>query len=172
MSSWLKAKMKTSKSYDYEHDTKRPRACDACRALKVRCDQDVNHPGQPCTRCYKANRRCVVTPPSRKRQRRSENKVVELEKKIDALTATLLSKQQCSQGSTHPTSPRLESPRAASPRERSSDKNERNSYHFKTRAIPSETASVDEELQDAEHTIGHKRRIIDVQSSILSQEVR
>lgn len=32
---------------------KRPRACDSCRGLKVRCDQE---PDQACRRCAKANR--------------------------------------------------------------------------------------------------------------------
>ena len=114
------AKTKISRSQELEHDFKRPRACETCRALKVRCDQDVNHPGQPCTRCAKAQRRCVVTPPSRKRQRKSESKVVELEKKIDALTATLLSKQHSGPSSTLPMSPQRESSDATSPHVRTS----------------------------------------------------
>ncbi|KAE8557564.1 hypothetical protein EYB25_002271 [Talaromyces marneffei] len=70
-------------------DLKRPRACDACRQLKVRCEPDDNHPSGACKRCAKANRRCVVTPPTRKRQKKTDSRVSELEKKIDALTATL-----------------------------------------------------------------------------------
>ncbi|KAL8856277.1 MAG: hypothetical protein Q9178_007114 [Gyalolechia marmorata] len=68
-------------------DTKRPRACEACRGLKVRCDPD---PVQgTCRRCAKAGRHCVVTAPSRKRQKKTDSRVAELEKKIDALTASL-----------------------------------------------------------------------------------
>ncbi|OCK83376.1 hypothetical protein K432DRAFT_291187 [Lepidopterella palustris CBS 459.81] len=70
-------------------DLKRPRACDSCRGLKVRCDQDPNHPEQPCRRCAKANRQCITTPPTRKRQKKTDSRVAELERKIDALTATL-----------------------------------------------------------------------------------
>jgi hypothetical protein len=70
-------------------DPKRPRACEACRGLKVRCELDVNNPNGPCKRCAKANRNCVVTVPSRKRQKKTDSRVAELEKKIDALTATL-----------------------------------------------------------------------------------
>lgn len=150
--------MKVSKSVDNEHDTKRPRACDACRSLKVRCDQDINHPGQPCTRCVKANRRCVITPPSRKRQRRSENKVVELEKKIDALTATLLAKQQPSAGSTCSASPQSDSPSIGSPRENFDNKSEPNDHHAKRRTNQPNSDRGDGFSQVTEKIVEHKRR--------------
>ncbi|KAM3507005.1 hypothetical protein MY11210_007326 [Beauveria gryllotalpidicola] len=68
-------------------DPKKLRACEACRGLKVRCEPDPDD--GPCRRCKKANRRCVVTAPTRKRQRKTDSRVSELEKKIDALTASL-----------------------------------------------------------------------------------
>ncbi|CAL3962220.1 unnamed protein product [Diplocarpon coronariae] len=71
------------------NDPKRSRACEACRGLKVRCEPDPNNTDGPCKRCAKANRNCVVTPPSRKRQKKTDSRVAELEKKINALTATL-----------------------------------------------------------------------------------
>ncbi|KAL2065008.1 hypothetical protein VTL71DRAFT_4148 [Oculimacula yallundae] len=71
------------------NDPKRSRACEACRGLKVRCEPDVNNPDGPCKRCTKANRNCVITAPSRKRQKKTDSRVAELEKKINALTATL-----------------------------------------------------------------------------------
>lgn len=71
------------------NDLKRPRACEACRQLKVRCEPDDDSPTGSCRRCQKANRQCVVTAPSRKRQKKTDSRVAELEKKIDALTATL-----------------------------------------------------------------------------------
>ncbi len=71
------------------NDPKRPRACEACRGLKVRCEPDPNNQEGPCKRCAKANRNCVVTVPSRKRQKKTDSRVAELEKKIDALTASL-----------------------------------------------------------------------------------
>ncbi|KAK2743894.1 hypothetical protein FQN57_004517 [Myotisia sp. PD_48] len=70
-------------------DLKRPRACEACRQLKVRCDPDPDNLDGPCKRCAKAGRRCVVTVPTRKRQKKGDSRVAELEKKIDALTASL-----------------------------------------------------------------------------------
>lgn len=71
-------------------DAKKPRACEACRGLKVRCDMDPNAPPDtPCRRCAKAGRKCVVTQPTRRRQKKTDSRVAELEKKIDALTASL-----------------------------------------------------------------------------------
>ncbi len=75
-------------------DAKRPRACEACRGLKVRCDQDPAHPEIPCKRCAKAGRQCVITQPSRKRQKKADSRVAELEKKLDALTAALHQQSQ------------------------------------------------------------------------------
>ncbi|EME46863.1 hypothetical protein DOTSEDRAFT_169698 [Dothistroma septosporum NZE10] len=75
-------------------DPKRPRACEACRGLKVRCDQDPAHPELPCWRCQKAGRQCIITAPSRKRQKKADSRVAELEKKLDALTAVLQQQQQ------------------------------------------------------------------------------
>lgn len=71
------------------NDLKRPRACEACRQLKVKCEMDDNSPNGSCKRCAKAHRQCIVTLPSRKRQKKTDSRVAELEKKIDALTATL-----------------------------------------------------------------------------------
>ncbi|KAK4217008.1 hypothetical protein QBC37DRAFT_243647, partial [Rhypophila decipiens] len=68
---------------------KKPRACESCRGLKVRCEPEPANPDGPCKRCAKANRACVVTQPTRKRQKKTDNRVAELEKKIDALTASL-----------------------------------------------------------------------------------
>ncbi|KAI9717933.1 MAG: hypothetical protein M1812_004460 [Candelaria pacifica] len=76
-------------SGDPSNDPKRPRACEACRGLKVRCEPDLNKPEGACRRCAKAGRQCIVTVPSRKRQKKTDSRVAELEKKIDALTASL-----------------------------------------------------------------------------------
>lgn len=70
-------------------DQKRSRACEACRGLKVRCDMDPNTPNEPCKRCKKASRQCIVTQPSRRRQKKADTRVAELERKIDALTAVI-----------------------------------------------------------------------------------
>ncbi|KAI1311471.1 hypothetical protein F5Y03DRAFT_343209 [Xylaria venustula] len=78
------------------NDPKRPRACEACRGLKVKCEPDLLNPDGPCKRCAKAGRKCTVTQPTRKRQKKTDSRVAELEKKIDALTASL----QASRGGT------------------------------------------------------------------------
>ncbi|KAJ6445837.1 C6 transcription factor (War1) [Purpureocillium lavendulum] len=70
-------------------DAKKARACEACRGLKVRCEPDPGNEDGPCKRCRKAGRSCVVTAPTRKRQKKTDSRVSELEKKIDALTASL-----------------------------------------------------------------------------------
>lgn len=74
---------------DVINDLKRPRACEACRGLKVKCEFDPSNHDVPCRRCAKARRNCIVTQPSRKRQKKTDSRVAELEKKIDALTAVL-----------------------------------------------------------------------------------
>ena len=77
---------------DGQESQKRPRSCESCRALKVRCERDPSMTG-PCKRCAKADRNCVFTEPSHKRKKKTDNKVAELEKKIDALTASLIAVQ-------------------------------------------------------------------------------
>jgi hypothetical protein len=74
------------------NDLKRSRACEACRQLKVRCEPDEASATGSCKRCAKANRQCIVTAPSRKRQKKTDSRVAELEKKIDALTASLMAR--------------------------------------------------------------------------------
>lgn len=78
---------------DPASDLKRPRACEACRQLKVRCEPEDNSETGSCKRCAKAGRQCVITVPSRKRQKKTDSRVAELEKKIDALTASLQAQQ-------------------------------------------------------------------------------
>ncbi|KAK9370115.1 hypothetical protein V1509DRAFT_618560 [Lipomyces kononenkoae] len=71
-------------------DHKRSRACDHCRALKVRCvPHDETDPSGICHRCYKSSRQCVFTVNARKRQKRTDTRVADLEKKLDELTARL-----------------------------------------------------------------------------------
>ncbi|PSR82704.1 hypothetical protein BD289DRAFT_353307, partial [Coniella lustricola] len=81
-------------------DAKKPRACEACRGLKVRCEPDPNNPDGACKRCAKAGRNCIVTQPTRKRQKKTDSRVAELEKKIDALTASLTATKAAQAG--HP----------------------------------------------------------------------
>lgn len=86
-------------------DAKKPRACEACRGLKVRCEPDPNNPDGACKRCAKAGRNCIVTQPTRKRQKKTDSRVAELEKKIDALTATLSATKAGQAGASIPGMP-------------------------------------------------------------------
>ncbi|KAK7537369.1 uncharacterized protein J3D65DRAFT_540478, partial [Phyllosticta citribraziliensis] len=74
-------------------DGKRLRACDHCRALKVRCDpQEENgiiSEIYPCRRCLKSKKTCVTTAPAKKRTKKADTRVAELEKKVNELTARL-----------------------------------------------------------------------------------
>ncbi|KAF2138284.1 uncharacterized protein K452DRAFT_256441 [Aplosporella prunicola CBS 121167] len=74
-------------------DGKRLRACDHCRALKVRCDpQDENgtiSETHPCKRCKKSKKTCITTAPTKKRTKKADTRVAELEKKVNELTARL-----------------------------------------------------------------------------------
>ena len=71
-------------------DSKRPRACEACRGLKVRCEFDGA--AKDCKRCIKAGRPCQITQPSRKRQKKTDTKVAELERKLEDLRSELVAK--------------------------------------------------------------------------------
>jgi len=68
------------------HTGKRRRACEACRRLKVQCNFESSK-SETCKRCLKAGRRCIVM--ERRRRQVIANSVTELEKKLEALTATL-----------------------------------------------------------------------------------
>ncbi|KAF2090124.1 hypothetical protein K490DRAFT_1450, partial [Saccharata proteae CBS 121410] len=75
-------------------DGKRLRACDNCRGLKVKCDpQDVVSgvisQAVPCRRCEKSRKICITTPATKKRAKKSDTRVAELEKKVNDLTSLL-----------------------------------------------------------------------------------
>lgn len=76
-------------SAQQDANSRPPRACEPCRTLKVRCEPDALDTSGPCKRCAKTRRECVVTAPTRKRQKKTDSRVAELERKIDVLTASL-----------------------------------------------------------------------------------
>ncbi|KKY34119.1 putative fungal specific transcription [Diaporthe ampelina] len=86
-------------------DPKKARACEACRGLKVRCEPVAEDPDGACKRCAKAGRNCIITQPTRKRQKKTDSRVAELEKKIDALTATLSATKAGQAGASLPAHP-------------------------------------------------------------------
>ncbi|KAJ9661804.1 hypothetical protein H2198_001769 [Neophaeococcomyces mojaviensis] len=74
-----------------EKRRKRARACVACRNMKIRCNPVEGQ--EACLACSKVNRGCIMPGPAKKRQK-TVHKVAELEKKINALTQSLLAKNQ------------------------------------------------------------------------------
>lgn len=78
---------------DSEHDQSKPvRACQTCRASKVRCIQPDD--SQPCVRCAKAGRQCLPTENPNKRQKRYDGRSVnDLEATLASLTNTLQRRQ-------------------------------------------------------------------------------
>lgn len=53
--------------------TRRSKACEYCRSLKVRCiPVDPDQPSDPCVRCVKTRRQCVFHVGPRKRTRKTD----------------------------------------------------------------------------------------------------
>jgi hypothetical protein len=62
------------------------RACDACRNHKVRCFPDISASSKICQRCARTDRRCVYTAPQKRKQRkRTDTRVAELEREVQAM---------------------------------------------------------------------------------------
>lgn len=67
----------------------RPRACDVCRYLKIRCESHPNPTIKLCQKCADLDRTCIISSPERKRKKRTDTRVAELEAKIDSLMSAL-----------------------------------------------------------------------------------
>ncbi|KAF2483994.1 hypothetical protein BDY17DRAFT_322880 [Neohortaea acidophila] len=66
--------------------SKRPRACDACHSIKIKCELGTTGGTGPCQRCIRLGKDCVVTPPKTQKDR-----VAELEAQVASLTRLLQS---------------------------------------------------------------------------------
>ncbi|OQU97123.1 Fungal specific transcription factor domain-containing protein [Cladophialophora immunda] len=64
------------------------RACTECRQQKARCDAYLD-PDQPCTRCRKMNRQCIISEPFKREHKRK--RLSELEHRTDELQERLRS---------------------------------------------------------------------------------
>ncbi|KAJ4536258.1 hypothetical protein HRR78_008512 [Exophiala dermatitidis] len=73
------------------------RACVACRRMKTRCEIDEAL-GDACKLCIRARRPCIMQTVTRRRRPKTTDRVADLEKKIDALTALLASSQAATSG--------------------------------------------------------------------------
>lgn len=66
------------------------RACETCRQLKIRCIFDPKSPTNSCIKCTKLNQSCTIRPYYRKkRTKKADSRVADLERKMEALTASL-----------------------------------------------------------------------------------
>jgi hypothetical protein len=66
------------------------RACEACRGLKARCLVDQSSSSGKCQRCNKAGRSChYAAPQKRRRRKRSDTRVAELEKEVRVMRSLL-----------------------------------------------------------------------------------
>lgn len=66
------------------------RACETCRHLKIRCIFDPKNASGSCIKCTKLNQPCNVrTYYRKKRTKKSDSRVADLERKMEALTSSL-----------------------------------------------------------------------------------
>ncbi|KAF2458216.1 hypothetical protein BDY21DRAFT_284481 [Lineolata rhizophorae] len=63
----------------------RYRACAWCRKNKVGCERDPSNPDGACRRCAKHGRQCVTPPAARKRQRKADTRVANLERDLNEM---------------------------------------------------------------------------------------
>jgi hypothetical protein len=69
-------------------NTRAAHACETCRSLKVRCLSHPNASIQKCQRCARLDQECLVKPRGpRKPRKRTDTRVEELERKVEALKA-------------------------------------------------------------------------------------
>lgn len=64
--------------------SKRPRACDHCHSIKIKCELGSTGGSGPCSRCRRLGKDCIITPPKRQKDR-----VAELEAQVKTLTKLL-----------------------------------------------------------------------------------
>ncbi|GAB7366710.1 hypothetical protein MBLNU230_g0668t1 [Neophaeotheca triangularis] len=62
----------------------RPRACEPCHSIKIKCELGSTGGAPPCERCVRLGKDCTVSKP-----RRNKDKVAELEARVEALTKML-----------------------------------------------------------------------------------
>ncbi|PKX97285.1 uncharacterized protein P174DRAFT_418256 [Aspergillus novofumigatus IBT 16806] len=97
------------------------RACQSCRASKVRCDQP--NPGKPCLRCQKSGKPCIdATSQPEKRQRQLNDRILEIQSRIELMLSN--AELQDSAGDTPPSSGNtLRSPSESSRNTQQHDRN-------------------------------------------------
>ncbi|KUJ19893.1 uncharacterized protein LY89DRAFT_579809 [Mollisia scopiformis] len=85
------------------------RACDHCRNHKVRCLPNPSGPSKICQRCARTDRECVYTAPQKRKQRkRTDTRVAELEREVQAMRSLFDRKTNSESPGTAQTSNRSE----------------------------------------------------------------
>ncbi|KIX04484.1 uncharacterized protein Z518_05354 [Rhinocladiella mackenziei CBS 650.93] len=79
------------------------RACVACRRMKTRCEVDEAL-GNACKLCIRARRQCIMQAIPRRRKRKTTERVADLERKINTLTALLAANDSSGSGDPSPPS--------------------------------------------------------------------
>ena len=71
------------------------RACEACRSRKIRCLPQGSSKMGKCQRCDKSDRECIFTAPEKRRRRkRTDTRVADLEQMVQVLAARLEQEQR------------------------------------------------------------------------------
>ncbi|KAL2068025.1 hypothetical protein VTL71DRAFT_16123 [Oculimacula yallundae] len=82
------------------------RACEACRAHKIRCLPNDTGSSRVCQRCAKTDRECVFAAPARRRQRkRTDTRVAELEREVSAMRTLFQQEKQDAPATLAPNPP-------------------------------------------------------------------
>ncbi|KAH7321607.1 hypothetical protein BKA65DRAFT_85175 [Rhexocercosporidium sp. MPI-PUGE-AT-0058] len=85
------------------------RACEACRAHKVRCLPNDSASSKVCQRCAKTDRQCIfATPVRRKQRKRTDTRVAELEREVSAMRALFQQGNEKATATADPRSPQTE----------------------------------------------------------------
>jgi hypothetical protein len=74
--------------------SKRLRACLGCRESKLRCKRSEENPHLGCERCLASRRECIIPAPRKREKKTGKATVAVLEKRIDALLASLTDKRE------------------------------------------------------------------------------
>ena len=85
------------KSSTVHHDKPKPhvRACESCRTRKIRCLPQDSSKDAKCQRCAKSGRECIYnSPEKRKRRKRTDARVADLEHMVQMLAARLEHEQR------------------------------------------------------------------------------
>jgi hypothetical protein len=80
--------------------SKRLRACLGCRESKLRCKRSEENPHLGCERCLASRRECIIPAPRKRDKKTGKATVAVLEKRIDALLASLTDKRENSENKT------------------------------------------------------------------------